>query len=125
MSRDGLFVYGTLLPDEANGGLVKHLKSIPAKVRGDLYQMPAGYPALHLDGTDWVHGEYLFEPESRLLQILDVYEGVHEGLYSRVHVDVIVGLVRHKAWTYVMKNPKKKGGHRIKGGRWRRANWRR
>ena len=125
MPNDGLFVYGTLLQDEANGGLVKHLRFIPGKVRGALFQMPAGYPALTLGGTDWVHGQYLFEPEPRLLQILDVYEGVHERLYSRVYVDVVVGLVRHRAWTYVMKNPKKKGGTRIKGGRWQRANWRR
>ena len=86
--------------------------------------MPAGYPALprwHRLGPRRVS----LRARVPTAQILDVYEGVHEGLYSRVHVDVIVGLVRHKAWTYVMKNPKKKGGHRIKGGRWRRANWRR
>lgn len=125
MPNIGLFVYGTLLQEEANSGLVKHLDSIPAKVRGALYQMPAGYPALVLGGQDWVFGEYLSKPEDRLLDILDVYEGVHENLYQRVEVDVVVGLVRHHAWTYVMKHPKRKGGKHLKGGRWRRANWRR
>ena len=124
MPNMGLFVYGTLLKDEANSGLVRHLSSLPAKVHGALYQMPAGYPAMVLGGQQWVHGEYLAEPDSRLLDILDVYEGVHENLYQRVPVDVVVGLVRHHAWTYIMKNPKRKGGKPIRGGRWRRANWR-
>ena len=78
MSRDGLFVYGTLLPDEANGGLVKHLNPYLQKFAVIYIKCQPDTPALHLDGTDWVHGQYLFEPESRLLQILDVYEGVHE-----------------------------------------------
>ena len=118
-----LFVYGTLRTGEAQYGLVQHLDSIDAKVQGQLFQLPGGYPALKIGGKQWVHGELLSTPDDRLLRILDLYEGVHEGLFERVTTEVLVGLVRHEVWVYTMMNPRKKGGTLIPGGRWKRVGW--
>ena len=118
-----IFVYGTLRSGEAQHGLVQHLESIQAKIRGELYNLPAGYPALKLGGEKWVYGEMLSSPDERLLRILDLYEGVHERLFERVQAEVLVGLVRHRVWVYIMKNPKRRGGIPIPGGRWRRVGW--
>ncbi len=92
-------------------------------MRGTLYHLPAGYPALKLEGDQWVHGELLHTPDERLLRILDLYEGVHERLFERVEAEALVGLVRHPVWVYVMRNPKTRGGILIPGGRWKRAGW--
>lgn len=118
-----LFVYGTLRSGEAQHGLVQHLSSTNAKIQGSLYQLPAGYPALKLGGQQWVYGELLASPDERLLRILDLYEGVNERLFERVEAEVLVGLVRHHVWVYVMRNPKSRGGIPIPGGRWKRAGW--
>lgn len=122
--RPGLFVYGTLCKGQSQHGLVAHLNPRVAKVDGRLYSLSAGYPALSVTSKGWVWGELLEAPSDSLLQILDVYEGVHEGLFRRVNVDVFVGLTRHRAWTYIMDNPQKHKGSWIEGGRWRRVKTR-
>lgn len=118
-----LFVYGTLRENAPNYGLVQHLTRVNAKTRGTLYHLPAGYPALQLQGDRWVYGDLLGTPGEKLLRILDVYEGTHENLYQRVKVEVLVGLMRHQAWTYVMARPDRRKGVIIPSGRWQRANW--
>ena len=118
-----LFVYGTLCSGEAQHGLVQHLERSAAKVRGRLYQLPAGYPALKLGGTRWAYGELLSAPTGDLLRILDYYEGVDDKLFQRVRTEVLVGLVRHPAWVYTMPNADQRRGKLIPGGRWRRAGW--
>jgi len=122
-TNKSLFVYGTLRSGEAQHGLVAHLTATDAKTRGTLYHLSAGYPALQLKGESWVHGQILTAPDPRLLQILDVYEGVHEGLFQRVTTEALIGLVRHEVWVYAMKNPLRHKGKIIPGGRWRRAGW--
>ena len=46
----------------------------------------------------------------QLLLLLDRYEGVHEGLYERREVDVLVGLTRQVAQVYVGIEPEQRGG---------------
>jgi len=99
-----LFVYGTLMRGEERDGLVAHLSAKAGTVHGHLWRAPAGYPALQLapDGPKIV-GELLKLDQKSILMVLDLYEGVGEGLYDRKEVDVQQSngtIVR--AWTYVM-----------------------
>jgi gamma-glutamylcyclotransferase (GGCT)/AIG2-like uncharacterized protein YtfP len=88
-------------------------------VRGALWRLPAGYPALCLEGDDLVHGELVDAPDPRRLALLDRYEGVDEGLYRRARVEVVVGLRPMSAWAWVMEDPRARGGRRLPDGRWR------
>jgi len=119
MSALPLFVYGTLLAGGARSGLLSGLRRQPARVRGHLFRMPAGYPALELADDGDVHGELLAAPADRVLELLDLYEGVHEGLYMRIQVRAIIGLQSERAWAYVMDEPRLKGGRLIPSGRYR------
>lgn len=112
-----LFVYGTLMRGAAQAGLLGRSKRSPATTRGSLWDLPAGYPALSA-GTDLVHGELVELDDARVLHVLDTYEGVPEGLYTRTEVDVLVGLRSERAWTYMMSDPRARGGRRLPDGRW-------
>lgn len=114
-----LFVYGTLLTGGPAAGLLGDRARRVAAVRGTLYAMPAGYPALVLGGDGLVHGELVNAPDDRLLTLLDGYEGVDEGLYARVPYDVRVGLRSEAAWVYVMDPARARAGVRVVSGRWR------
>ena len=118
---DALFVYGTLMTDGGQAGLLRGLKRAPAKVRGQLFRMPAGYPALVLGGREWAHGELVHDVDAARLALLDQYEGVDEGLYARVRAEVVVGVRPITAWTYVMEAPHRRGGRLLSDGRWRRV----
>lgn len=113
-----LFVYGTLLGGAPQGALLAGRTRTRATVRGTLYALPAGYPALVLQGQGVVHGEVVDGLDARLMALIDRYEGVDEGLYERVEVDVDVGLRRERAFTYVMAHPERRGGRRVPEGRW-------
>ena len=55
-----LFVYGTLMRGEASAHLVSTARTVEdASVRGRLYAVPQGYPALVTEGDDLVYGELL------------------------------------------------------------------
>ncbi len=98
-----LFVYGTLMRGEERDGLVAHLQARPATVRGQLWRAPAGYPALFLDPSGQeIMGELLELEKESILMVLDLYEGVGEGLYSREKVNVVVAGTQEPAWVYVM-----------------------
>jgi len=114
-----LFVYGTLQRGQPQGALLAPCRRVPASTRGVLWGLPAGYPALVPEGSEPVHGELVEPVDERLLGLLDHYEGVAEGLYRRVEIEVDVGLRRHVAWAYVMDHPEDRGGRRIPDGRWR------
>jgi gamma-glutamylcyclotransferase (GGCT)/AIG2-like uncharacterized protein YtfP len=114
-----LFVYGTLASGGERAGLLGGLGRRAASVRGTLYDLPAGYPALVLAGTGRVHGELVEPPDAALLGVLDAYEGVAEGLYDRVVVDVRVGLRTERAWAWVLDEARARNGRIVRGGRWR------
>lgn len=115
-----LFVYGTLMTGETRAGLLGDLRRVPATCTGVLYDMPGGYPALDMTRDGRVHGELVDPPPAAMWGVLDLYEGVPEGLYRRVKVDVRIGMRRLLAWAYVMDDPERRGGRRIPGGRWKR-----
>jgi gamma-glutamylcyclotransferase (GGCT)/AIG2-like uncharacterized protein YtfP len=118
MTELPLFVYGTLLSNGAQAALLPGRRR-PGWVHGTLYGMPAGYPALVPGGSDPVYGEWLDPVPPRVLSMLDAYEGVDQGLYQRVEIDVHTTRVRFRAWAWAMEQPAKAGGVRIRSGRWR------
>ena len=79
--------------------------------------MPAGYPALVLGGAKPVAGEYVEAVDEQTLAMIDLYEGVADGLYQRVECEVRIALRRHPAQVYVMADPEARGGVPI--ARWR------
>lgn len=113
-----LFVYGTLL---TGGSAAERLSGCArisaAQTEGTLYDIGGRFPALLLGGGGTVHGELWRCPIDRLAQ-LDDYEGVRDGLFTRVGVRVDgVG-----CWTYVAGPrlaPRLTPDARIAGGRWR------
>lgn len=119
-----LFVYGTLMAGEPQGGLLKRFAREEASVPGRLYRLPQGYPALQpaqVGQGSRVFGELVRGVDPRLIPVLDQYEGVAEGLYRRIRVDVTSGLRTWPAWAWVMDDPPARGGVRIPKGRWRGA----
>ena len=117
-----LFVYGTLMRGEERDGLVAHLTATPATVRGQLWKAPAGYPALYLDPSGQeITGELLELGTDSILMVLDLYEGVGEGLYSREQAQVFVHGKQEHAWVYVMSRAQLRmaGCRALKTNDWR------
>jgi gamma-glutamylcyclotransferase (GGCT)/AIG2-like uncharacterized protein YtfP len=115
-----LFVYGTLAAAGAEGPLLAHLDRVPAHTRGELWALPAGYPALVLKPgtTSLVYGELVDPPDPRLLTLLDQYEGVAEGLYRRVVLETVSQGRAGPAWAWVMDAARARTGVRLPDGRW-------
>ncbi len=111
-----LFVYGTLRSGGGAAGLLRDGRRVgPGTVAGTLYDL-GRYPALVLDGRGPVEGEVWRCPADALTR-LDEYEGVAEGLFERVEVDV-EGV---PCWTYVagpLLASRLMPERRIPSGRW-------
>ena len=116
---NALFVYGTLMSGQSRADMLGDAIRKPATTNGQLWRLPAGYPALVPGGSALVHGELVLGVSDRLLGLIDTYEGVAEGLYRRVEIDVTSALRRHRCLTYVMDNPADRGGRLIRSGRFR------
>ncbi len=118
-----LFVYGSLM---SGGGtaFLKGLDAQPARVRGRLFRMPHGYPAMVLDDeAGWVTGQLVLLDGPHRLTVLDHYEGVGRGLYARVPVRVASAGRTRGAWAYTMTGPqvRNRKGVALRSGRWRTA----
>ncbi len=113
-----LFVYGTLLTEGPTAHLLSAAPRRTATVQGQLFRLPAGYPAVLLRGIEPVYGELVKIPEYAL-EVLDIYKGVSEGLYLRTKVSIQSHNHKVKAWIYIMIDPEQHGGRRITSGRWR------
>ena len=116
-----VFVYGTLKPGEANYEFYCASDVVDAKkawVRGQLYSLPQGYPAM-TTGDGWVKG-YLFTLDETAMVGLDYLEGYTpdgcENLHSdndfeeeytrqRTTVFDLTGQPMGEAWVYVMGQP--------------------
>ena len=114
-----LFVYGTLLAGEAREGMLRGLGRRQGHSRGTLYHLPAGYPAVVLGGEERVYGELVDAPNERLLSMLDMVEGVSDGLFRREEVSVTMGLQSQRAWVYVTDASAVTAGRPLPRGRWR------
>lgn len=112
-----LFVYGTLRGGAAGAHLLRGCDRITVgKVHGSLYDL-GDYPALVLDDAGEVEGEVWRCEGAAVLRALDDYEGVGEGLFRRVRVEV-EGLV---CWTYVagpLLESRLTPSRRVSSGRW-------
>jgi gamma-glutamylcyclotransferase (GGCT)/AIG2-like uncharacterized protein YtfP len=96
-----LFVYGTLRSNGAGASLLADGELVgEGSVGGVLYDIDGAYPALVLYGTTPVRGEVWRCPASALLP-LDAYEGVAEGLFRRIGVEVEMDGRTQGCWTYV------------------------
>lgn len=105
-----LFVYGTLRSGGPAAKLLGGLSRAPARARGVLYRMPAGYPALRPSAEAWVDGELVDPPGTVRMGLVDRYEGVDEGLYRRARMVVECRGRPVQAWVYVMDDPVARGG---------------
>lgn len=114
-----LFVYGTLMEGAGLGGLLGACVRRPALMRGRLFRLPAGYPALQVGPDGLVHGELVELSDASLLSVIDAYEGVDQGLYRREVHAALVGVRPTPAWVYVMPDPAAAGGRTIPSGRWK------
>ncbi len=113
-----LFAYGTLRSDVEGGApdlLAAAERLGPATLRGTLYD--AGeFPALMLAGRTPIAGE-IWRCPAELLNALDRYESVEEGLFRRVATDVD-GVA---CWVYVAGpklSPRLTLQNRLDDGRW-------
>jgi gamma-glutamylcyclotransferase (GGCT)/AIG2-like uncharacterized protein YtfP len=109
-----LFVYGTLRSDSPHA-MARQLRRashrwVPARFQGVKFDLGA-YPGVHPshDPADWIAGELfsLRRPVHRILRVLDAYEGVPEGLYSRraLPVQLMPGREQVAAWVYIYEGP--------------------
>jgi gamma-glutamylcyclotransferase (GGCT)/AIG2-like uncharacterized protein YtfP len=107
-----VFVYGTLKPGKANyerycGDRV--LQSIPAQVKGQLFELSLGYPAM-TSGETWVQGYLLNFASESALEALDSLEDYQphrpepQNEYQRTEIEVFdkEGRSLGFAWTYFM-----------------------
>jgi gamma-glutamylcyclotransferase (GGCT)/AIG2-like uncharacterized protein YtfP len=100
-----LFVYGTLLRGEDREGLVNQFDVRTAVTSGKLWRVPAGYPALQfsMEGNP-IAGEVLSLDGTSVLSILDLYEGVRDGIYDRIRIPIQTDIGTEQAWAYVMSS---------------------
>ena len=85
-----VFVYGSLRTDFWNYDKVlkNRVRQVEkGQIKGDLYHLPAGYPAVIL-GEGTVYGEVITLSQDKILKSLDLLEGYmgegEENLYVRV-----------------------------------------
>ncbi len=125
-----VFVYGTLKPGEANYLAYcegKIASQTPAYIRGDLYHLSVGYPAITL-GDNRVYGVLLTFYTIEVLTSLDCLEDYQPDRkaelneYNRRLVTVynLKDLAIAQAWAYFMTLAKVKqyGGKQVLSGNW-------
>ncbi len=101
---------------QPNHGLVAAAITVePATVRGRLFGLPEGYPAM-IEGDGIVHGQLcLFDDLGPFLPDLDAYEG---SLYRRIRCEVTTERgERRVAWCFVTSEIPP-GAWPIPSGRW-------
>jgi len=135
-SNFNVFVYGTLQPGElyySQYCAEKVVESCRAIARGQLFDLPAGYPAM-TKGEGIVHGFLLSFNDISVLAALDELEDYHperpdtENEYQRQCIEVLTP--NHQplgvAWAYLMsiEQATQLGGILIRNGKWsaRRQN---
>lgn len=136
-----IFVYGTLLYGFSNHQIYiapyPH-QSYPAKIRGRIYHLPEGYPALVRSGEpgsdEWVYGELLLFPPEVFAQVLGGLDQLEEfyapldvsNEYERelVKATLLDRGDQYLAYTYVMRGEKEvstiEKGTPVPAGDWRK-----
>ncbi len=138
MRKLPVFVYGTLMNGLGNWSryVAPYPHEVrPAKIRGDLYHLPEGYPALlqNSETESWVKGELLYFPSNIYAQAMkgldeleDYFgEGNKDNLYERAVVEAVDASTGElsSAYVYIMADEKallaKKRGMYVPSGDWR------
>ncbi len=107
-----LFVYGTLRPGQKHHERICtgfEIQIYPALVRGALYELPEGYPAL-TEGEQWIRGDVLCFSNQELLIKCDLWEEYDPNLqtgncvYRRVYRNIYNSdySLTGKAQTYIV-----------------------
>lgn len=107
---DLLFAYGTLGPIDPRNAARDGWAA--DAVRGRLFDL-GPYPGLiDLDHVDarWVEGFVRPVTERELIERLDPYEGLHEGLYQR---RAAISRGGRRVWVYVYARPIPTGGREL------------
>ncbi|MFM7426544.1 MAG: gamma-glutamylcyclotransferase [Elainella sp.] len=123
-----VFVYGTLKPGEVNYHYCQSevLAAQPAFVRGQLYALPFGYPALTV-GSNRVYGVVFSFINSAVLTALDQLEDYyparpHQSEYLRVKTAAfsLDGQSLGSVWVYQMTRQQvvTSGGVLLPQGEW-------
>jgi gamma-glutamylcyclotransferase (GGCT)/AIG2-like uncharacterized protein YtfP len=118
-----LFVYGTLMRGQRNEGYLMDLPCWPATTRGHLFHVPAGYPALVPDAAGAeITGEVMRLEDLTRLRILDLLEGVPDGLFRRVRLPVRSMDRPGEAWAWTIdaKTAKRRRYRPLRTSSWRR-----
>ncbi|MDF2679545.1 MAG: hypothetical protein K0R47_735 [Brevibacillus sp.] len=128
-----VFVYGTLLEGFHNHALyVKPYQhqAFPAKMKGEIYHLPQGYPGL-LEGKDDVIGAILFfspevyETALAGLDELETYFGPNDprNEYDRIEVTAVLLNTKEEMTAYVYRyldeEYVRSQGFRVQDGDWR------
>ncbi|MBU3812124.1 MAG: gamma-glutamylcyclotransferase [Candidatus Niameybacter stercoravium] len=125
-----VFVYGSLRTDFWNYDKVlkNRVRQVEkGKIKGDLYHLPAGYPAV-IPGEGTVYGEVVTLSQDKILKSLDLLEGYmgegegEENLYVRVKQKVhLEDGSQQMCWAYIYVDEKaaKKEGKYIPYGDWK------
>lgn len=124
-----IFVYGSLRQDYWNHDKVfkNRIRSIEkGKIKGKLYHLPAGYPAV-LKGQDEVYGEIITITQEKILKSVDFLEGYlgegKENLYTREKCEAVLEdgtKVDCWVYSYVNEREAKKEGLYIPHGDWKK-----
>jgi gamma-glutamylcyclotransferase (GGCT)/AIG2-like uncharacterized protein YtfP len=127
-----VFVYGTLKPGYSNHRCCCDLvlSAEAAMVRGVLFHLPVGYPAMTF-GDCWVKGVRLVFPDAQILTILDRLEDYcphrheAENEYQRVWTDMFNRNEQPlgQGWIYLMDCDRiqRYGGRLVQSGEWSEA----
>lgn len=133
--RLSVFVYGTLKPGEAAYRQYCEpyvVSATSAWVRGHLFHLPQGYPAL-TEGDRWVEGTVLSFQDERAIAHIDAFEDYEptlpdaENLYVRRSRSIFSSERQPlgHAWVYLMAPQQvvALGGIAIPDGVWSRQFW--
>ncbi len=116
---DRLFVYGTLRTGQRARRLVEEfVRSVePGTCAGSMYDFPAGYPGIVLDGMMQIVGEIVHLADlPAALPLLDAYEGDE---FTRVLTEVEGPAGKCWCWVYVLADPElTEDGTLVASGDW-------
>ncbi len=130
MNNQMLFVYGSMAEGMIHFDKLKDfiISVNPAVVRGKVYRLKVGFPAMVLDGQDYIHGNLVELKVSEMLwHLLDGFYGynkqeVIKSLYIREAVNVLCNDKLTTAWVYVLPVEKvPPNAEVIQGGDWKSA----
>jgi gamma-glutamylcyclotransferase (GGCT)/AIG2-like uncharacterized protein YtfP len=130
MNGQLLFVYGSMAEGMVHFEKLRDFieSVVPAVARGTVYRLKIGYPAMVLNGQDFIHGNLVELKSNEVLwHLLDGFYGYNQqdpgkSLYLRESVNVLANNTLVPAYVYVLPPEKVPiNGQVISGGDWQAA----